>query len=99
MCRRIDRRKKGMATIRGEMGHDEGWSGLVLSMISRPEQRQGPVDAAQGQQRWRAEPLLEDGGVDPADKRNPASPVTGVDEVLDVEVLTGTISPHSSGPW
>jgi hypothetical protein len=30
--------------------------------------------------------------------RNLASPVTGVEEVFDVQVLPGTISPHISGP-
>ncbi len=32
-------------------------------------------------------------------KRHLASPVTGVEEVFDVQVLPGTISPHISGPW
>jgi hypothetical protein len=31
-------------------------------------------------------------------KRNLASPVTGVEEVFEVQVLPGTISPHVSGP-
>ena len=31
-------------------------------------------------------------------KRNLASPVTGVEEVFDVQVLPRTISPHISGP-
>src|SRR5262245_33237222 len=31
-------------------------------------------------------------------KRNVASPVTGVEAVFDVQVQSGTISPHISGP-
>src|SRR5262249_9010036 len=34
----------------------------------------------------------------PSFKRNRASPITGVEEVFDVQVLPGTISPHISGP-
>src|SRR5262249_37682516 len=34
----------------------------------------------------------------PSFKRNLASPVTGVEQVFDVQVLPGTISPHISAP-
>ena len=34
----------------------------------------------------------------PSFKRILASPVTGVEEVFDVQVLPGTISPHFPGP-
>jgi hypothetical protein len=30
---------------------------------------------------------------------NRASPVTGVEEVFDVQVLLGTVARHISGPW
>ena len=43
-----------------------------------------------------------DGGVEPFCKnvkRHLASPVTGMEEVFNVQVLPGTVSPHISGPW